>query len=157
VEKPHLAAPYYQSSTHKPAASLRDPHCTLSYPPARKIAPQPAPLLLVDNNASPAHASDATSKKGIFINLSRLLRQNEKLNLVLPYLTEDIAGHIEQSTTIAGSMRRDLSQGEIRGRVVKGRLGLVSGGKDFGFIFAKLIGRWLNEGKLKPDPYEFGR
>jgi NADPH2:quinone reductase len=109
------------------------------------------------NGASPAHASDATSKKGIFINLSRLLRQNGKLNLVLPYLIEDIPGHIEQSTTMAGSLGRDLSQGKIRGRVVKGRLGLGSGGKDFGFIFAKLIGRWLNEGKLKSDTDEFGR
>ena len=100
------------------------------------------------------HAFDAVSEKGSFINLSRVLSQNGKLNLVLPYLREDIPDHIEQSTTMAGSLWRDLSQGKVRGDVSKGRLGLGLGGQNFGFVFTKLIGRWLNEGKLKPHPFE---
>ena len=55
---------------------------------------------------------------------------------------------------MAGSLWKDLSQGKVRGSVAKGRLGLGSGGQDFGFMYAKLIGKWLNDGKLKPHPYE---
>ena len=100
------------------------------------------------------YAFDAVSEKSSFINLSQVLAHGGKLNLVLPYHREDIPSHIEQSTTMAGSLWRDLSQGRIRGDVAKGRLGLGTGGSDFGFVFARLLGRWLNEGKLKPHPYE---
>ena len=100
------------------------------------------------------HAFDATSEKGSFINISRVLAQNGKLNLVLPFPREDLPDHIEQSNTMAGSLWQDLSQRQLRGAVAKGKLGLGDGGKDFGFVFTRLIGSWLNEGKLKPHPYE---
>ncbi|KAK4691924.1 hypothetical protein P7C71_g5180, partial [Lecanoromycetidae sp. Uapishka_2] len=100
------------------------------------------------------HAFDAISEKGSSVHLSQVLARNGKLNLVLPHLREDIPDHLEQSTTMAGSLWKDLSQGKVRGSVANGRLGLGNGGKNFGFMFTKIIGRWLNEGKLKPHPYE---
>ncbi|KAL6716009.1 hypothetical protein ACLMJK_006971 [Lecanora helva] len=100
------------------------------------------------------HAFDAVSEKGSFINLSRVLARNGRLNLVLPYIRDDVPDHIEQSTTMAGSLWRDLTQGKVRGEVGKGQLGLGAGGKDFGFVFMKLVGKWLNEGTLKPHPHE---
>ena len=100
------------------------------------------------------HAFDAVSEKGSFLNLSKVLAHNGRLNLVLAYLREDIPEHIEQSTSMAGSLWRDLAQGKVRGDVAKGKLGLGENRKDFGFMLTKLIGRWLNEGRLKPHPYE---
>ena len=36
----------------------------------------------------------------------------------------------------------------------EGRLGVGAKGQDFGFVFTKLIGRWLNEERLKSHLYE---
>ena len=100
------------------------------------------------------HAFDATSEKGSFINLSKVLAPRGKLNLVLPFSRDDTSDHIEQSMTMARSLWRDLSQGKVRGKTAKGKLGMGPNGKEFGLVMSKLIGRWLNEGKLKAHPHE---
>ena len=100
------------------------------------------------------HAFDAVSEKGSFENLSAVLAQHGKLSLVLAFARDDIPDHIEQSVTMAGSLWRDLSQGKVRGKAAKGKLGLGPNGREFGLVMTKIIGRWLNEGKLEPHPHE---
>lgn len=73
---------------------------------------------------------DAVSEKGIVLNLSLVLARNGKQSLVLAYLRDDISDHIEQSTTMVGSLVRNLAAGKVRGPVREGKQGLggLSGG-----------------------------
>ncbi|CAF9912950.1 MAG: hypothetical protein ALECFALPRED_008442 [Alectoria fallacina] len=102
------------------------------------------------------YAFDATSEHGSYNNLSQVLADKGKLTLVLPFpeILKDIPPHIEQSTTMAGSLWKELSKDQSRDNKALGKLGVVNGGKEFGLMFTKLIARWLNEGKLQPHPYE---
>ncbi|CAF9909719.1 hypothetical protein IMSHALPRED_008451 [Imshaugia aleurites] len=102
------------------------------------------------------YAFDATSEHGSYINLSQVLAAKGRLTLVLPFpeILKDIPPHIEQSTTMAGSLWKELSKDQTRDNKALGRLGVGQGGKEFGLMFTKLVGTWLNEGKLKPHPYE---
>ena len=102
------------------------------------------------------YAFDATSEHGSYNNLSQVLADKGKLTLVLPFpeILKDIPPHIEQSTTMAGSLWKELSADQERDNKALGRLGIGKGGKEFGLMFTKLIARWLNDGKLKPHPHE---
>lgn len=102
------------------------------------------------------YAFDATSEHGSYTNLSQVLTNMGKLTLVLPFpeIMKDIPPHIEQSTTMAGSLWKELSADPERDNKALGKLGIENGGKEFGVMFTKLIARWLNEGKLKPHPHE---
>lgn len=102
------------------------------------------------------YAFDATSEHGSYINLSQVLAEKGRLTLVLPFpeILKDIPPHIEQSTTMAGSLWKELSKDQTRDNKRLGRLGVEQGGKEFGLMFTKLIATWLNEGKLKSHPYE---
>ena len=102
------------------------------------------------------YAFDATSEHGSFNSLSEVLANKGKLTLVLPFpeILKEIPPHIEQSTTMAGSLWKELSSDHQRDNKALGKLGIEKGGKDFGVMFTKLISRWLNDGKLKPHPHE---
>ena len=102
------------------------------------------------------HAFDATSEHGSYNNLSHVLADKGKLTLVLPFpeILKDIPPHIEQSTTMAGSLWKELSKDETRDNKNLGKLGVGKGGKEFGLMFTKLIASYLNDGKLKTHPYE---
>ena len=102
------------------------------------------------------YAFDATSEHGSYNNLSKVLADQGKLTLVLPFpeIMKEIPAHIELSTTMAGSLWRELSKDKARDNSALGKLGLGEGGKEFGLMFTKLIETWLNDGKLKPHPYE---
>lgn len=102
------------------------------------------------------YAFDATSEHGSYQNLSQVLANMGKLTLVLPFpqILKDIPPHIEQSTSMAGSLWKELSADQERDNKASGKLGIENGGKEFGVMFTKLIARWLNDGKLKPHPHE---
>ena len=102
------------------------------------------------------YAFDATSEHGSYINLSQVLANQGRLTLVLPFpeILKGIPPHIEQSTTMAGSLWKELSKDQSRDNKALGKLGIGAGGKEFGLMFTKLIGAWLNDGKLKPHPHE---
>ena len=101
------------------------------------------------------HAFDATSEHDSWINLSQVVEAGGKISLVLPGLRKEIPVHIEQSTTMAGSLWKVLreDQTHVSNRDL-GKLDLGKNGKDFGLMFSTLIGKWLREGKLKCHPYE---
>lgn len=102
------------------------------------------------------YAFDATSEHGSYKNLSQVLANVGKVTLVLPFpeILKDIPPHIEQSTTMAGSLWKELSADQERDNKALGKLGIEYGGKEFGVMFTKLIASWLNDGKLKPHPHE---
>ena len=102
------------------------------------------------------HAFDATSEHGSYNNLSQVLADKGRLTLVLPFpeILKDIPPHIEQSTTMAGSLWKELSADPTRDNTALGKLGVAKGGKEFGLMFTKLIATYLNDGKLKAHPYE---
>jgi len=75
------------------------------------------------------HSFNTVSERGSSINLSLVLAQNSKLNLVLLYLIEGIPDHIERLTTTAESLWKFPLQGSVRDNAAKGRLGLGSGEK----------------------------
>ena len=95
------------------------------------------------------YAFDATSEMGSFLNICQVLDESTgKITLVLPEYRKEIPASIEQSTTVAGSLWDGFRRNEALGN-----LGLDLGGKDFGLVMSTLIGRWLQEGQLKPHPY----
>ncbi len=101
------------------------------------------------------YAFDATSEHGSFINISHVMAPGGKLSLVLPELRKEIPEHIEQSTTMAGSLWKVLSEDSSRTTNKNlGRLDIGEGYKDFGSVFSRLIGTWLRKGRLQNHPYE---
>ncbi|KAF4636979.1 hypothetical protein G7Y89_g1118 [Cudoniella acicularis] len=95
-------------------------------------------------------AFDAISEKGSHDNYWPALDQEGgRLTWVLGGHRDDIPEGIEQSTTMAGSMWKELTPLGKRDR-----LGMGAGGKDFGLAYSRLIGAWLREGKLKIHSYE---
>ena len=93
---------------------------------------------------------DAISEKQSHHNFARLLDPNTgKVSFVLGGHREDIPDGIEQTTTMAGSLWKELTPlGE------RDRLGMGAGGKDFGLAYSRLIGRWLQEKRLKIHPHK---
>ncbi|KAL8830420.1 MAG: hypothetical protein Q9191_001449 [Dirinaria sp. TL-2023a] len=99
------------------------------------------------------YAFDATSAHGSFVNLSKVLSPGGKLTLVLVDKRTEIPPHIQQSNTMAGSLWRDLSKDVDRDYTGFGKLAFERG-KEFGLMFSRLIGRWLQEGVLQPHPFQ---
>lgn len=96
------------------------------------------------------YAFDAISEQGSHNNFLSLMDEEKgRVTFVLGGHRDDIPEGIEQTTTMAGSLWKELAAtGE------KDRLGMGMGGRDFGFAYSRLIGRWLQEQKLKVHPYE---
>lgn len=100
--------------------------------------------------ASEVHyAFDAVSEHNSFQNLSQVLaKDGSKITLVLPAKDYSaIPKHIEVSTTMVGSVHMAPSE-------EKAKLGIKTGGKEFGFAFFRLFARGLQEGWFTPHPYE---
>jgi NADPH2:quinone reductase len=93
---------------------------------------------------------DAISEKGSQDNYWPAMHpKNGKVTFVLGGHREDIPPGIEQSTTMAGSLWKELTPlGE------RDRLGMGVGGRVFGFAYSKLIGNWLQEKRWKVHPFE---
>ncbi|KFZ11404.1 hypothetical protein V501_04784 [Pseudogymnoascus sp. VKM F-4519 (FW-2642)] len=93
---------------------------------------------------------DAISEKQSHHNFAKLLDPaTAKVTFVLGGHRDDILDGVQQSTTMVGSLWKVLNPiGE------RDRLGMRSGGKDFGFAYSRLIGWWLQQKKLDIHPYE---
>ncbi|CZR64152.1 related to NADPH:quinone reductase and related Zn-dependent oxidoreductases [Phialocephala subalpina] len=93
---------------------------------------------------------DGISEKASHENYWRAMDlETGRVTFVLGGHREDIPEGIEQSTTMVGSLWKEL---QPLGK--KDRLGMGVGGKDFGFAYSRLIGSWLQEGKLNIHPFE---
>ena len=57
----------------------------------------------------------------------------------------DIPGHIQQSQTMVGSVHMDIPVNSS-----KGKAGIKTGGKEFGYVFFRLFSRGLQEGWFTP-------
>jgi NADPH2:quinone reductase len=97
------------------------------------------------------HAFDAVSEKGSFQNLSKVLaKEGSHITLVLPGADySDIPSNIKNSTTMVGSVHADIPADSA-----KGKAGIKTGGKEFGFVFFRLFSRGLQEGWFTAHPYE---
>ena len=97
------------------------------------------------------YAFDAVSEHNSFQNLSQVLsKQNSKISLVLPGKDYSaIPPHIEKSTTMVGSVHMDIPADSA-----KGKAGIKTGGKEFGFVFFRFFTRGLQEGWFTGHPYE---
>jgi NADPH2:quinone reductase len=93
---------------------------------------------------------DAVSEKGSQNNYWPAMDpEHGKVTFVLGGHREDIPPGIEQSTTMAGSLWKELKPlGE------NDKLGMGVGGRDFDFAYSRLIGNWLQERRLKIHPFE---
>lgn len=106
---------------------------------------------LKKSGASEVHyAFDGVSEHNSFQNISKILSKTSKITLVLPGEDySDIPGHIEQSTTNVGTVHKDVAPDSARGKA-----GIKTGGKDFGYVFFRLFSRGLQEGWFSGHPYE---
>lgn len=97
------------------------------------------------------YAFDAVSEHNSFQNLSKVLaKEGSKITLVLPGKDySDIPGHIQQSQTMVGSVHMDILANSS-----KGKAGIKTGGKEFGYVFFRLFSRGLQEGWFTPHPHE---
>ena len=95
------------------------------------------------------YAFDAVSEHNSFQNISQVLsKQNSKITLVLPGKDYSaIPDYIEKSTTMVGSVHMNPSEG-------KAKEGIVTGGKEFGYVFFKLFSRGLQQGWFSAHPHE---
>lgn len=101
------------------------------------------------------YAFDATTEHGSWNNLCKVLAKGGKLCLVLPGVAHDIPDHIQQSTAMAGSLWKVLAEDASRATNKDlGHIDIGQGGKDFGLVFSRLIGKWLREGRLANHPYQ---
>jgi hypothetical protein len=97
------------------------------------------------------YAFDAVSEHNSFQNISQVLsKQGSKITLVLPGKDYSaIPDYIKSSTTMVGTVHMDNSPDSA-----KGKAGIKTGGKDFGFVFFRLFSRGLQEGWFTAHPYE---
>ena len=96
-------------------------------------------------------AFDAVSEKGSFLNCAEVLdQQTGRLTLVLPQRVDGIPEGIEQSNTMAGSL---WTEGFDR-KGGLGKLGLETGGREFGAALSATVQCWLEDGRLEPHPFE---
>ncbi|KAI2616154.1 GroES-like protein [Hypomontagnella submonticulosa] len=80
------------------------------------------------------HAFDAVSENSSYVNLSKVLAEGSKLNLVLPARDFKFPSHISDSMTLVGSVHTK--------------------DKDFGYVYFRYIARGLQEGWFKPQPQQ---
>jgi NADPH:quinone reductase len=82
-----------------------------------------------------SHAFDATSEKGSYTNIAKVLEKDGKLTLVLPGKEyEGIPETVQQSITMVGCAHKEH--------------------KDFAYAWFRLFARGMNEGWFKPHPVE---
>lgn len=97
------------------------------------------------------YAFDAVSEHNSFQNLSQVLsKEGSKITLVLPGKDYSaILGYIQKSTTMVGSVHADIPSDSM-----KGKAGIKTGGKEFGFVFFRFFSRGLQEGWFAAHPHE---
>jgi NADPH2:quinone reductase len=97
------------------------------------------------------YAFDAVSEKGSYQNLSQVLaKQGSKITLVLPGKEyKEIPDYIQHSLTMVGSVHADIPADSK-----KGKAGIKTGGKEFGFVFFRFFARGLKEGWFTAHPHE---
>ncbi|KAH8665990.1 chaperonin 10-like protein [Tricladium varicosporioides] len=98
------------------------------------------------------YAFDAVSEHSSYQNISQVLSTNgkSKITLVLPGNDYSaIPKHIERSTTMVGSVHMAIVPDSEEGKE-----GIITGGKEFGFIFFRFFSRGLQEGWFTSHPYE---
>ncbi|TVY84571.1 Trans-enoyl reductase [Lachnellula suecica] len=97
------------------------------------------------------HAFDAVSEHNSFQNISKVLApQGSKITLVLPGKDYSaIPENIKHSTTMVGSVHMDVEPDSY-----KGKAGIKTGGKEFGYVFFRLFSRGLQQGWFTPHPHE---
>jgi hypothetical protein len=96
------------------------------------------------------YAFDGVSEHNSFQNISKVLSKTGKITLVLPGADySDIPKTIEQTTTMVGCVHMDVDP-----ESPKGKAGIKTGGKDFGYVFFRLFSRGLQEGWFTGHPYE---
>jgi NADPH:quinone reductase len=95
------------------------------------------------------YAFDAVSEHNSFQNISQVLsKRDSKITLVIPGKDYSaIPGHIEKSTTAVGSVHADPSEG-------RAKTGIMTGGKEFGYVFFRLFSRGLQQGWFSAHPHE---
>jgi threonine dehydrogenase-like Zn-dependent dehydrogenase len=95
------------------------------------------------------YAFDAVSEHNSFQNISQVLsKHGSKITLVLPGKDfSAIPNHIEKSTTMVGSVHMDPSEG-------KAKAGIITGGKEFGYVFFRMFSRGLQQGWFSGHPHE---
>lgn len=89
------------------------------------------------------YALDCVSEHGSSANICRVLRPEGHISLVLPSGVKDVPSGFEVSTTMAGNLWAGFNKSDRHGAMA------LAGGADFGYCHSKLLGRWLNEGKLR--------
>jgi NADPH:quinone reductase len=97
------------------------------------------------------YAFDAVSEHNSFQNISQVLaKEGSKITLVHPGKDySEIPDHIQKSTTMVGSVHADIPTDST-----KGKAGIKTGGKEFGFVFFRLFSRGLQEGWFTAHPHE---
>jgi len=97
------------------------------------------------------YAFDAVSEHNSFQNLSQVLaKDGSKITLVLPGKDYSaIPDHIQQSTTMVGSVHMNIPADSS-----KGKAGIQTGGKEFGYVFFRFFSRGLQEGWFTAHPHE---
>jgi NADPH2:quinone reductase len=95
------------------------------------------------------YAFDAVSEHNSFQNISQVLsKQNSKITLVLPGKDYSaIPDYIKKSTTTVGSVHINPSES-------KAKAGIVTGGKEFGYVYFRLFSRGLQQGWFSGHPHE---
>jgi NADPH2:quinone reductase len=89
------------------------------------------------------HAFDCVSENGSSANICRVLQKGGLITLVLPSGVKDVPSGFETSTTMAGNLWAGFNKSDKHGAMA------LAGGADFGYCHSKLLGRWLNESKLR--------
>ena len=97
------------------------------------------------------YAFDAVSDHNSFQNLSQVLsKEGSKITLVLPgrdYTA--IPDYIQKSTTMVGSVHASIPSDSA-----KGKAGIKTGEKEFGFVFFRFFSRGLQEGWFTAHPHQ---
>jgi NADPH2:quinone reductase len=111
----------------------------------------PTYWLTFDNEIQVKYAFDDVSEKNSYQNLSEVLaKQGSKITLVLPGREyKEIPDYIQKSTTTVGSVHAPILSDST-----KGKAGIKTGGKEFGFVFFRLFARGLEEGWFTAHPHE---
>jgi NADPH2:quinone reductase len=102
------------------------------------------------NGKNVAHAFDAVSEKGSYVNICQVLDQQKgNITLVLPGKKyEEIPDSIEHSLTSVGTTHETMEKSQ------NGKLGLPTNTREFAFTFFRLFGRGMRDGWFKGHPYE---
>jgi NADPH2:quinone reductase len=95
------------------------------------------------------YAFDAVSEHNSFQNLSQVLaKQGSKITLVLPGKDyKEIPAYIQKSTTTVGSVHMNPPDDHVK-------VGIKTGGREFGFVFFRFFSRGLQEGWFTAHPHE---